>query len=237
MKEYHKKWYQKNKGRARKLEKEYRQKPENREKRREYLKKYREKNREKLRERWKKYRDKPKVKQKRKEYSKEYRKKNKDRIRRVNKIWYQNNQDKIKAYRDKPEVKAKGKEYRQGKHFKEYQKEYRKNPRVKERYKKLRKIYIEKNKDKIKIRQSEYRRKMLEEFISTYKKGKCCAKCGYNKHPEILQFHHKDEKKKSFTIARKTISPSSMPLIKKEMDKCILLCPNCHRLIHLKERK
>ena len=74
-------------------------------------------------------------------------------------------------------------------------------------------------------------------FIKDYKKIHKCRKCGYNKHPELLVFHHKnkEEKNKGINILMKTLQ--NLDIIKKEIRKCILVCPNCHAEIHLKERK
>ncbi len=74
------------------------------------------------------------------------------------------------------------------------------------------------------------------EFIRNYKKNKGCEICGYNKHPEILDFHHKNrnDKNKGVNILMKTLK--NIETIKKEIEKCILVCPNCHRELHLMER-
>ena len=65
----------------------------------------------------------------------------------------------------------------------------------------------------------------------SYKGGKCML-CGYNKHPSALEFHHTDPKKKDFTIASR--ATASFSTIKTELDKCILVCSNCHREEHHK---
>jgi len=74
------------------------------------------------------------------------------------------------------------------------------------------------------------------EFIKSYKKDKRCELCGYNKYPEILQFHHKDRnlKNEGVNVLMKTLK--NLDLIKSEIKKCIILCPNCHNELHLKEK-
>lgn len=72
-------------------------------------------------------------------------------------------------------------------------------------------------------------RKRLKEKAVEYKGGKCVI-CGYNKSLRALDFHHVDETKKDFSISRNT--NRSWESIKKELDKCILVCSNCHREIH-----
>lgn len=63
-----------------------------------------------------------------------------------------------------------------------------------------------------------------------YKGGKCC-RCGYNRCLAALEFHHKDPTQKDPEI-RFGSSRSSWEEIVKELDKCILLCSNCHREEH-----
>ena len=62
--------------------------------------------------------------------------------------------------------------------------------------------------------------------------GGKCLKCHYHKYLGSLQFHHKDESSKHFTISRKNVVFEN---IKDELDKCELLCANCHMEKHHKE--
>jgi len=72
------------------------------------------------------------------------------------------------------------------------------------------------------------RRKVKLDSIN-YKGGKCQL-CGYNKYAGALDLHH-FKGKKSFTIGDDGYSRSWAKL-KIELDKCILVCSNCHREIH-----
>ncbi len=74
------------------------------------------------------------------------------------------------------------------------------------------------------------RRKQLREQSVEYKGGKC-AFCDYNRCQNALDFHHLDAKAKEFGISRDGIT-RSWEKTKKELDKCILVCSNCHREIH-----
>ena len=74
---------------------------------------------------------------------------------------------------------------------------------------------------------SSYRREVKRKLIE-YKGGKCQV-CGYNRCQEALEFHHLDPSQKDFTISGGTKSFESL---KPEVDKCILVCANCHREIH-----
>ncbi len=62
-------------------------------------------------------------------------------------------------------------------------------------------------------------------------KGGKCQLCGYNKCRESLEFHHIVKDKKGFGISEKGYT-RSWAAIKSELDKCILLCANCHREWH-----
>lgn len=74
------------------------------------------------------------------------------------------------------------------------------------------------------------RRQKLKEKAILYKGGKC-EKCGYNKCNAALDFHHLDPKEKDFALSSKGIT-RGWERVKNELDKCVLLCANCHREIH-----
>lgn len=78
------------------------------------------------------------------------------------------------------------------------------------------------------------RRSVLKEELVKYKGGKCEI-CGYNKCIEALEFHHLNREEKDFTIS--SYLRLSIDKLKKEDDKCILVCANCHREIHHKENE
>jgi 5-methylcytosine-specific restriction endonuclease McrA len=74
------------------------------------------------------------------------------------------------------------------------------------------------------------RRQKLRDMAREYKGGKC-ALCGYNRCPSALDFHHRDPRKKDFGLSVRGLT-RSWEKIKKEIDKCILICANCHREVH-----
>lgn len=55
--------------------------------------------------------------------------------------------------------------------------------------------------------------------------------CGYNRYPGALEFHHRDPKEKDFTISSRAHLTFD-ERVKQELDKCDLLCSNCHRERH-----
>ena len=72
----------------------------------------------------------------------------------------------------------------------------------------------------------------LRQKAAAYKGG-ACENCGYNKCFAALEFHHRNPSEKSFTISKRY--SYSWQRIKKELDKCIMLCANCHREFHARE--
>jgi len=96
---------------------------------------------------------------------------------------------------------------------KKYYKKYRKINR--KRYNK----YSEKHRQKIRC------------FLNDIKSNGC-AICGYNKHIKILHFHHVTKKYKKFNVDSGTVG---MKQLINEIDKCVILCANCHYEMHLIE--
>ncbi len=76
------------------------------------------------------------------------------------------------------------------------------------------------------------RRKTLKIKAIEYKGGKCQNEsCGYSKCPDAMEFHHLDPSEKDFSISKTGVT-RGWDKVKCELDKCILLCSNCHREIH-----
>ena len=74
------------------------------------------------------------------------------------------------------------------------------------------------------------RRRRLREMAREYKGGKCVL-CGYNRCQRALSFHHLNPKTKGFGLSVKGLT-RSWQKIKDEIDKCVLLCANCHMEVH-----
>ena len=77
------------------------------------------------------------------------------------------------------------------------------------------------------IRAVAKRRKKIKAMAIQYKGGKCQV-CGYNRYQGALELHHLNKDEKSFGIGDKGYT-RSWEKVKAELDKCILLCANCHR--------
>jgi 5-methylcytosine-specific restriction endonuclease McrA len=74
------------------------------------------------------------------------------------------------------------------------------------------------------------RRKKIKRLAIDYKGGKC-AICGYKQYRGALEFHHRDNKDKNFGLSTKGLT-RSWKKTKKELDKTILVCSNCHKELH-----
>ena len=80
--------------------------------------------------------------------------------------------------------------------------------------------------------QTTERQRKFKEICVQHKGGKCEI-CNYNKCITALEFHHKDPSQKDFNISQSRLHKLGKELFD-ELDKCILVCSNCHREIHHK---
>lgn len=76
------------------------------------------------------------------------------------------------------------------------------------------------------------RQRKLKKNCVDYKGGRC-VECGYNKCLGALDFHHINPEEKEFSIGKFKLN-SFDDKMKIELDKCVLLCSNCHREKHYK---
>jgi predicted nucleic-acid-binding Zn-ribbon protein len=77
------------------------------------------------------------------------------------------------------------------------------------------------------------RRKKIREFITNIKKTKSCVRCG-NDDFRVLDFHHIREK--SIGISEIQRAGWAESKILKEIEKCEVLCSNCHRIHHYENK-
>ena len=76
-----------------------------------------------------------------------------------------------------------------------------------------------------------------KEEIREVKKQLSCVKCGYNKCVEALDFHHVNPQEKENTVARMIANSYGIEKAYEEIEKCIVLCANCHREFHFLEKE
>ncbi len=89
-------------------------------------------------------------------------------------------------------------------------------------------------KEKSKLRQNK-RRRRHRDWIIDYKKNCKCSKCGESRW-WVLDFHHVDPDKKEDSI-HNLLRNSTKEKVKEEINKCIVLCANCHRDLHYQKQK
>lgn len=71
------------------------------------------------------------------------------------------------------------------------------------------------------------------DYVKEVKQNASCVQCGES-HPAVLDFHHIDANEKDFEISR--IGSGSFESLLEELQKCIILCSNCHRKLHWNEK-
>ena len=74
------------------------------------------------------------------------------------------------------------------------------------------------------------RRKKIKSMAIIYKGGECIF-CGYSRCAGALEFHHLDPKGKDFGLGQNGLT-RSWKRTQNELDKCIMVCSNCHKEIH-----
>ena len=95
-----------------------------------------------------------------------------------------------------------------------------------------RKYYLA-NKKKAITANNAYRKQKREDW-QTFKCTLKCTKCGYA-HPAALDFHHTDPTTKEGNVHRYAASGQYKRAFA-EVEKCIVLCANCHRILHYEEK-
>ena len=79
------------------------------------------------------------------------------------------------------------------------------------------------------LKRKLYLREVLRKKMLEYLDNKCCEECGFN-NSIALEFDHIETKTKSFSIARALTDCRNWDDILLEIEKCRILCANCHKL-------
>jgi hypothetical protein len=82
--------------------------------------------------------------------------------------------------------------------------------------------------------QAQERLRLYKQQLVDYAGGKCQI-CGYSKSLNALHFHHRNPAEKDIDYEK--MKNWSFASRKNEIDKCILVCHNCHAEIHDKRMK
>ena len=102
----------------------------------------------------------------------------------------------------------------------------------KRKHKEYSRKYYEANKEKVKAL-SKTNRAVGKARWSAFKCTLKCTKCGFN-HPAALDFHHVNPAEKE-NLVSKMVANGCYAAAMEEVQKCIVLCANCHRIHHYEE--
>lgn len=97
--------------------------------------------------------------------------------------------------------------------------------------------HYERNKSAVLARVARRRkvvRKELSKWVTAYKADRGCSNCP-ERDPVCLDFHHQTGDKE-LEIGFAVRGQWSMERLMEEINKCVILCANCHRKLHAKER-
>ena len=111
---------------------------------------------------------------------------------------------------------------------------YKDKEKQKERNREYQKKHYQ-GKKKYYITRAKERREKIKTKFDEYKKKLKCEICGEN-HIATLDFHHKNPSEKEISLSKVTTQTWGWDRIKSEIDKCIVLCSNCHRKLHFDEK-
>jgi predicted HNH restriction endonuclease len=94
--------------------------------------------------------------------------------------------------------------------------------------------WYEENKERHKANAKDTR-KRNRDLWNEYKASLKCAQCGFS-HPGAIDFHHTDSATKEGEVSR-LAGVGSYKKAYAEIEKCIPLCSNCHRILHWDEHR
>ena len=98
--------------------------------------------------------------------------------------------------------------------------------------------YYQRNRERLLKRQAEKNRLFAEkrrQWLADYKSSLSCVRCGES-HPATLTFHHREPSEKSFEIGNMLTVKVGLKRLLAEIDKCDVLCANCHAKEHWSHR-
>lgn len=90
-------------------------------------------------------------------------------------------------------------------------------------------VWYPKNKER-RVQLNREWRERNRALYDDYKRTLSCVLCGESE-PCCLDFHHKDPSQKEYSISSAP-RHKSFKKIMIEIEKCVVLCSNCHRKVH-----
>lgn len=83
-----------------------------------------------------------------------------------------------------------------------------------------------------KARANHKMRERRRAFVEEFKLGKPCLDCGVEYPPPVMEFDHV-RGEKEFGLAEACTRNVKMSVLRTEVEKCDLVCANCHRIRHI----
>ncbi len=74
-----------------------------------------------------------------------------------------------------------------------------------------------------------------KQFVYEYLSSRACADCG-EKDLAVLTFHHTDPRNKKYNVSDMISHGYAIETIQRELDRCVILCWNCHMKREQEER-
>lgn len=96
------------------------------------------------------------------------------------------------------------------------------------RNKEKQQAYFQANKAEYKKRARKTKEKLME-LVNAIKDAPCMD-CGQKFPPYVMDFDHRDPKTKEASVSHMVGRQSSFELVVAEIEKCDLVCSNCHRI-------
>ena len=103
-------------------------------------------------------------------------------------------------------------------------------PQSIQRMKEGQRRYYERNRELVKQRKKDAQQRNMQYLHDIKSKGSC-VKCGAS-HVAILDFHHLDPTGKEEHVSTAAWKGWALDRLQTEIDKCVLICANCHRVLH-----
>jgi len=111
---------------------------------------------------------------------------------------------------------------------------YKDKEKQKEYNKKYGAEWYHRNREKTLARSRANRRRKREEW-KKFKASLSCTFCGFQ-HEAVIEFHHPEGSESYDGKVHNFVQAGQWKRAYKEVEKCIPLCCNCHRILHYRER-
>jgi hypothetical protein len=81
------------------------------------------------------------------------------------------------------------------------------------------------------------KRERKKSYLAGLKMDRGCQECGYNNNPVALTFHHTNPEEKHEKLGSRTMDELPWDLLDDEVEKCVVLCSNCHFIHEWDDKK